>query len=99
MFTPLSATPSVEGVRHSIEIKPETQGVKGAFRLDDLCYREIIGSQSEVQCPICGAMMAIPYGGVKEFLQYHKAALGGDDAFVAVIFHHKGPFTPTHERG
>ena len=75
---------------HFIEVLPVKEGTEHAFRVSDLCQRQI-GSQAEVQCHTCGVMMAIPHGSVRAYLEKHLTELGGKDAFVQLFFHHKGP--------
>lgn len=88
--TQLASRPAVVGVYHYLEIEAVAEGTEFAQRIDALC-NEQDASQPEIRCHICGAMMALPQGSIKAYLQTHLTELGGESAFVELLFRHRGP--------
>ena len=88
--TQLASRPTGVGVHHSLEIEAVAEGTEYALRIDALC-NEQDASQPEIQCHICGAMMILPQGGIKAYLQTHLTELGGESAFVGLLYRHRGP--------
>ena len=84
----LVTIPTVPNVEHIVEFVPALANHKGAFRVDEH-YNHEISLQPAVKCPICSAMMTIPHGNIKSFLQAHLTELGGESALVVLRFHHK----------
>jgi hypothetical protein len=96
----LISHPEVAGVIHRIEIKPVAAGNRHALTISDVLHRQL-GTQTDIYCPICDALIAMPAGSVAAYLQQHLAELGGEDALVEIMFRHKGPrpaIAPTRYR-
>jgi hypothetical protein len=87
----LTSHPEAAEVVHSVEVIPATSArAKHPLKISDI-MRGPFGLQTEMYCPTCDALLEMPAGNIATYLQQRLAELGGEDAFVEVRFHHKGP--------
>lgn len=86
----LVSHPEVAGVVHSVEITPAGPNTQYALKISDISGRPL-GTQTEMYCPTCDALIEMPAGSLATYLQQHLGDLGGEDTLVEITFRHKGP--------
>ncbi len=68
-----------------IEIKPARPGERAAFTIRALLQQPFATSPT-LPSPITGDPVPVPEGSLQQFFAQHRAAFGGEDAYVKLVF-------------
>jgi hypothetical protein len=86
----LKSQPQQENVLHRFEIvEGKTEG--NGFELISTWLKLPSTKNPTDVCPLCEAVCELPDGSLEAHLKKYQAEHGGRDAFVRIVYRHKGP--------
>ncbi len=77
---------------HLVEFRKSAKGQKGAFQIKELLHdkkHDAMFTKSKIKASPLGDEITIPDGNLREHLRKQVIALGGEDAYVTLVFHYK----------